>query len=144
MSLLNLFIRRVRPSSPPPVYCAKCGFVVNLAGWDCPRCGERLHAEGATTTVPPSIPGLPPPGTIEEPPSPKPVVSRATLAGSVALVLVLLISLIPHKPAVSDSGPSYPLHGITAAFNGDHAMFLWMVFLVGVPVLLWVFGVFDR
>jgi hypothetical protein len=60
------------------------------------------------------------------------------------LALVLLFCLIPKKTVPSNSVPSYPLHGVTAAFSGGHAVLLWILFLVGAPILLWIFGLFDR
>lgn len=93
---------------------------------------------------PPLLPGLPPEGQAAEPPPSKPAISRASIAVFVVLALFLAVSLIPKHPVQGDAGTSYPLEGITAAFGSSHAILLWVVFLVGVPVLLWAFGLFDR
>lgn len=93
---------------------------------------------------PPLLPGLPPEGRAADSPPSKPAISRGSIAVFVVLALILAVSMVPKHPVRSDVGPSYPLEGITAAFGSSHAMLLWIVFLVGVPVLLWAFGLFDR
>ncbi|HEV2323507.1 MAG TPA: hypothetical protein VGS10_06115 [Terracidiphilus sp.] len=97
MSILNLFMRRIPPSSPPVLYCAKCGRVVNPGAWDCPRCGVSLRGEGATTGVAPSLPGLPPEGFPAQASRSQPAISRSSIIGLIVLALTLALYLIFKK-----------------------------------------------
>lgn len=130
------------------MYCKECGCEVDLAAWNCANCGANLHdGFGAATSIPSNRAGV----LVESAHArewQEGLRARAThvLTKLVAVLGLFVFVFLIERYLFPDEIRSghRPFDNLPSGTSGHPNLFRWLVLGIGIPLLLWLLGIFDR